>query len=83
MFSKEKKREPEKPIVREGDMRISAETIRFVVEQSESNGYDVAAILGRIILGAFQSPPPDRPLDRAIELMQRAQDELRGSTGEH
>lgn len=83
MFTKDKKHAPEKPIVREDDMRISAETIRFVVEQSDARGYDVAAVLGRIILGAFQSPPPDRPLDRAIEFMQRAQDKLRRSTGEH
>lgn len=76
MFNKEKKREPEKPIVREGDMRISADTVRFVVERCESQGHPVASVLGRIILEAFQSPPPDRPLERAVELLQRAQDSL-------
>ena len=76
MFSKDKKREPEKPIVREGDMRISAETVRFVVEQSEARGYGVASVLGRIILDAFQTTPPDRALERTLGLLQRAQDRL-------
>lgn len=78
MFKKRKKSyAPQKPILRETDMRISPQAVQFVVEECESRGQNPATILGQILLSEFQKSVPETHLDRAVGFIQAAQSTLK------